>query len=513
MNATAAQPGSCLEAGRHWRWLWLLAALAVALVAVNGESLWVDEALTANEVSHASFHGIWTMLAQDRGSDLQMPLYLFHLWAWVKMFGTSEWALRAINIPWFLAAMAVCVATFEGRMRTSILLAAFLNSFVWYFLNEARPYAVQISASLMAFGALCRLAQSVNGQTANVRTPTSNLAWLSLFLFGVVSLSASSLLGMVWAMGFVMAAACIISRADLIGLLKAHRGTVALSLALLFATGAYYLWTLMVGARATGGKTDIKNIGFVAYELFGFGGLGPGRLDIRGGALGAYQPYLLPLGVYAGLLAILVVMGMTTVRRRIPGNRLICLVVAGTLPAAVLIATGCLMHFRVLDRHCAPLLVVVIWLVAAGICEAWGRGGVARAVVCAFLAMAAWSCLEIRFAERHQKDDYRDAVADAKAALARGERVWWNAGWHGAVYYQLPLGTNAANPREAFWILNASPAAPAALPAPDVVISSKPDMFDQTGAIADFLRTGPYAPAARMPAFIIWTSKTPRSQN
>src|SRR5581483_7426967 len=101
MNATAAQPGSCLKAECNRSWLWLLGALAVALVAVNGESLWVDEALTANEVSHASFRGMWTMLAQDRGSDLQMPLYLFHLWAWVKMFGTSEWALRAINIPWF----------------------------------------------------------------------------------------------------------------------------------------------------------------------------------------------------------------------------------------------------------------------------------------------------------------------------------------------------------------------------------------------------------------------------
>src|ERR1700722_5692375 len=100
MNATSAQGGSSIkDAGPAW-WLWALVGLVVCLGAVSGDSVWIDEALTAQEAVHETAGGMWQMVLHDKGSDLQMPLYIFYIWGWVKMFGAGDWALRAANIPW-----------------------------------------------------------------------------------------------------------------------------------------------------------------------------------------------------------------------------------------------------------------------------------------------------------------------------------------------------------------------------------------------------------------------------
>jgi hypothetical protein len=77
MNAPSAQGGSRIkDAGPAW-WLWALVGLVVCLVAVSGDSVWIDEALTAQEAAHETAGGMWQMVLHDKGSDLQMPLYIF----------------------------------------------------------------------------------------------------------------------------------------------------------------------------------------------------------------------------------------------------------------------------------------------------------------------------------------------------------------------------------------------------------------------------------------------------
>ena len=81
-----------------------LLSLLVGLIAINRDSFWIDEAFSAHYAVQPTVASWWHYLSGDVGSDTQMPLYMFYLWVWEKFSGSSEWALRAANIPWFLLA-------------------------------------------------------------------------------------------------------------------------------------------------------------------------------------------------------------------------------------------------------------------------------------------------------------------------------------------------------------------------------------------------------------------------
>ena len=500
-------------------WWWALAGLAVGFIAVNGQSLWVDEALTATEVSRSTLAGMWHSIAQDKGSDLQMPLYLLHLWAWVKIFGSSEWTLRSVNILWFAAGFTAWMAAFGKRGGAmAMALPLLLSSFAWYFVNEARPYAMQIGSGLMAFAAVMALGRigQMTGASRHRRAEGDELGgrtWLLVFCVGLIGLAGSSLLGMIWAGGYLLAAVIFLSPARLANLLRTCRLTIGTTAFLLLVLAGYYVWTLKIGARATGGTTDVRNLAFIIYELLGFGGLGPGRLEIRESTAGSFSPYAAPLLIYGVLLAVMGWCGWGRMWQGIGLRGAAALLLALGIPSVVLIGAGYGLHFRVLERHFAPALPLVLWIIGVGVMRWWSGGKLlSRAVVAGFLLLSLVSCLEMRFAVRHEKDDYRDAAAMAKQALARGETVWWNAGWHGAVYYDLPLSTNATA-KTALWVLNPATEQLAPLASPGVVVTSKPDMFDAQGGVGEFLRKGPYARVGNYPAFTVWRREKAKNEH
>jgi hypothetical protein len=45
------------------------------------------------------------------------------------------------------------------------------------------------------------------------------------------------------------------------------------------------------------------------------------------------------------------------------------------------------------------------------------------------------------------------------------------------------------------------------MPAPDLIIISKPDLYDGRGALKDYLSQGGYEKSATLPAFTIWARK------
>src|SRR5204863_234078 len=148
-------------------------------------SFWIDEALTAVKAMQPTFNSWWQAMAQEKASDLQMPLYMFYAWAYEKPFGSGEWALRLANLPWFLLGAVSFIRAFSSRPGaagffhndqqhadegvhapclnrtwTGTLLLSFsvlFSPFAWYYLDEARPYAMQIGAGLMIAAALFRL--------------------------------------------------------------------------------------------------------------------------------------------------------------------------------------------------------------------------------------------------------------------------------------------------------------------------------------------------------------------
>src|SRR5690242_17894545 len=90
-------------------WILLGLSLLVSFFAINNQSLWIDEALTAVKAKEPTLAGWCQAMAGEKASDLQMPLYMLYVWVCEKVFGSSEWALRSANIPWFMLGLAAFV--------------------------------------------------------------------------------------------------------------------------------------------------------------------------------------------------------------------------------------------------------------------------------------------------------------------------------------------------------------------------------------------------------------------
>jgi hypothetical protein len=201
---------------------------------------------------------------------------------------------------------------------------------------------------------------------------------------------------------------------------------------------------------------------------------------------------------YAILASIVVVTGFRAVVHFTAKRVLVAIAIASTIATVFLLAAGYQLHFRVLARHFTPIVVIWLLLCGAGIHELSHRNGKIRIVAWAFLFFSVVSCLQLRFAHRHAKDDYRGAAKLARNADAQGKKVWWNADANGASYY------GATSSKRVVVLINPVVEELRALPAPDVVIVSKPDLYDLSAGVTDYLRDGGYRKVSALPAFSIW---------
>lgn len=489
-------------AGRSaWnRTVWVLLCGA-PLLALSTQSYWIDETLTALKAAEPSLAGWWEQMVTEKMSDLQMPLYMFFVWVWAKLFGTSEWALRAANLPWFLGGLLAFASSFRGAARLLAMVCGVFSAFVWFYLDEARPYAMQLGASLLIVAALRQLG------TPPIPCPPRNL-WTWPFCAGVGILAGTSLLGVFWC-GAALAA--LLARVGLrrVGELLKAAPLAWVTLALwLGGLAAYYLWTLKVGARASSaGTTDLQNALFIGYELLGFSGLGPGRLEIRAAGLTAFHAHLAALATYGLLIGPMLGWGIATAWRA-DRRRLLWLTLVVVTTLVSLLAAGWLLHFRLLGRHCAPAFVAGLLVLVLGANEAWQRDRLwSRLMLLGFLAASLASCLAARLAVRHAKDDYRSAAAYGRAMLAAGHTVGWSADVHGAWYYDLPLAEAPGEPRRAEVFLNSSRDSLATVELPEVVIVSKPDLYDVQGALGARLCDPQFRVTRTFTAFAIWQRK------
>lgn len=485
--------------------------LAISLLAISHQSLWIDEALTAVKARQATLERWWQAMAQEKASDLQMPLYMLYVWGYEKVFGASEWALRAANLPWFVAGVAAFTVVFPPGDRRRLIAAGLTvgSPFAWYCLDEARPYAMQLGASLMVVGALGHLVRSGAWRPAPTATARPCETWpTALFGFALFVLSGSSLLGMVWAGAGLVALVVLLPRSRLLTLLRQQRRLWLAAGVGLLAFGAYYLWTLRVGARASAtATTGWRNTGFIGYELLGFSGLGPGRLELRSSSLRAFDPFWAGLTLHGLTTAIL--FGAAVRDWFKSGSaRLGVAILACSVPTAFILGTGWMAHFRVLGRHFTPCLPALLLVLVTGWAALWRSGRTwARLVLLLYCASTVWSCLALRTAPRHLKDDYRAAAAVARAALAEGRAVWWNAAEAGAQYYRLPANAESPTGRAALLLFNPPSVALERLPLPDLVIVSKPDLYDRHGAVGGYVRERGFQATKILPAFTVWERK------
>jgi hypothetical protein len=477
-------------------------SIALALLAVSSQSLWIDEANSGFKAIQPNWHSFLDLMSIERSSDIQMPGYMLALWAWAKIIGISEYGLRALNILFFLGAQAAfCFALrASAKARTFVLLAVVSSPFLCAYLDEARPYIMQFcGATLMAVAVWNTIFFSRRDAAA---------ADLVIFCLGAVILCASSLLGVVHSLffGLLLLTGLIMNR-QLKEFFSTHVVWVIIAVTglIMAGMGAYYFWTLTLGAKASPvGQTSIATLIFAIYELLGFSGFGPGRLGLREGGPRSLTPYIafLILGLIPYLLA-----GLWFAKNRlqVPRSKRIPALAIGFFLAAAFVtvaAVGLLGHFRVVGRHFMPIAPFFFIFLGLAWSKMWDSGKWRLAVFVSILVFFGGSISQ-RLAYRFAKDDYRSAAAETHLASSKRGVVWWAADKESANYYGVfPVHAGEqgsvffANSRDADYL--------ARLPVPDIVLLSKEDIYDRLGALRIYLTEHEYKITRTFPAFTVW---------
>jgi hypothetical protein len=191
-------------------------------------------------------------------------------------------------------------------------------------------------------------------------------------------------------------------------------------------------------------------------------------------------------------------------RKKLSGN-LFWPVLFLALCSATLLVLAHIAHFRILGRHFAPLIVAILFFLGFGIAESFSGAKILKIFGVLFIALNIVSCFSLRFSARHRKDNYRVAAEIAFNELAIGKTVWWNAALSGANFYHLSTRDHDTS-SAARYFMNPSADELRAAKMPDVIIVSKPDVYDQSGAISNFVAENHFEKMTNLSAFTIWHS-------
>ena len=428
--------------------------IAVGLAAITHQSLWMDEGGTAFKALMPSLGEWWQMMQRLGISDMQMPAYLFLTWAWHQLGPVSEYALRAINLPWLVIAVLAL-----SRVRWWPLVCL-TSPFVLYYVGELRPYALQIAAGAMAASALGRLIDARERQDF-----TGLHAWCGACLL----LAAISLTGAVWAAGVALGG--LVLRPEWLAKRRFWLKILPWLTAAL-AVASYYGYTLLQGYRAAAfADAGILNVFFGFYEMAGLLGIGPGRNELRAGTA-SLIPYLWIVLPAAFCIAGAWFIGIRSWIQTVPTRCVIGVACAAALPVIILTIVGSLQDFRVLGRHMSPVIPAVLLPIAAAL-AAPGKLRLPGAIL-GTLAVAAMiaSSVSLRFQERHARDDYQRATEIALSSLQQGLNVWWQADMNATRYYAYRKGGMPLV--NAIQVLESNP--PTGPMFADVIIVSRPDI-------------------------------------
>lgn len=489
-----------------------LATLVLAVGALNDQSLWFDEFGTWRLTVADSWRDWLEQLVSWPTSDAQIPLYHLYMRAWVHFFPATEMSLRAANLPWlftgFLALLTTPAPEPSRRLVLVVASAAFLHPMVWYYANEARPYAMMFAgASLAASGLLARLLDPDDRRS----TAASN----SRLMLGTTMLAATSIIGVLWSVAFLAPAAVTVFRKgrSALNLTGPNRALMVVCGVVLLPTAYQYGVTALRGITATTlHENTIQNFAFGLYEIAGFGGIGPGRDELRAAGASALAPYVVPLFLFAIVVGGTFVAGMLAYARE---NRkeLLLLVLSAAFPLAMLFMLGSVKHWRVVGRHMMPLMLFFSIFLSYGIVEFFRRGGSgfrsigAKAAAGVPMVALAVSSIQIAHLERHRREDFSGAAQMARQFLRDDDRIWWVAYSLGAEYYKLPLVDVSrcaeAGTQSPIWLDSPQRAALDSCREPQIIILGRPDTSDRTGAVRQYALDRKFRQIGRLRGFEI----------
>jgi hypothetical protein len=364
-------------------------------------------------------------------------------------------------------------------------------------MDEARPYMMQIASALLVIGFFIR----------RFADPSPSRGWLAALGIGLVLLCGSSMLGALWAGAALLL--CLIARKDL-GLRRQDWMVIGGTVVVLLAMGGYFVSTFLRDAKPTHGETNLLNLAFAAYELLGCVGLGPGREGIRLQGIAAFKAHFGALLQGATIISGFSLAGLMWAWRNLPRRAWIA-VVLWALPVVILFMLSAVSHSRLLGRHLTPVFPVFVLLAAGGIVAMleWMRRGTGFRITTAsgsvfiLFGAFAFSSYEIRLAPRHGKEDYRTAAAQAQAALDQGKSIWWCANPQGGHYYGLQISPDGED-RNAKFVRSPSREELSHVRLPDVVLLTRPDVYDEGHDLLPFLIERRWVSSASARGFVTW---------
>lgn len=135
-------------------WLFLLLSCAVVIASISlftnlNSSLRLDEAQSLWATTK-TVPGLLEYIAQD----VHVPLYFLTLHFWIKVFGTSNIALRSLSVVFFLLTLPVVykLAALNTDKKTALLSTAFfcLSPFITWYSSEARMYTLLLLSTMLS---------------------------------------------------------------------------------------------------------------------------------------------------------------------------------------------------------------------------------------------------------------------------------------------------------------------------------------------------------------------------
>jgi hypothetical protein len=145
----------------------LLLAFGLRAYRLPAQSLWYDEGVSwyLTRMSPPALT-VWT------ANDIQPPLYYYLLWLWVRLAGTSEYALRFLSIFFGVLTLPLLWVTARRLLGTrAAWLAALLltlSPLHVYYAQEARMYTLLTFLGLLSSYLLLRL---LNNPSVNLQSP------------------------------------------------------------------------------------------------------------------------------------------------------------------------------------------------------------------------------------------------------------------------------------------------------------------------------------------------------
>jgi hypothetical protein len=411
---------------------WILVAVGTMLLAlgVSGESLWIDEGYSAKLAMQPTLV-LWARtLKSILGSEPQMPGYQLYLWGWTRVFGMSEWGMRFANLPWaalFTAALAWGSERLLHVRRLWLIIC--LSPFLWFYMNEARPYAMMLGLSMATTVAVLSYAHDpVRFRLAPWWAMISLLALWSVHMLSITIVP--SMLVLLY----------LLRPVPIKTLIRQWLLPIMITMPLYLLLALYYLRTVAGGNGGNIEKPGLSNLAFAFYEFLGFGGLGPPRTDLRlHPNLHTLLPYL-PMLILGVLAFVLVGISLLLQLRRSSDHRTVFgLTVAFGVGVLVTFALAYAVHLRLLGRHLAVFPPLLAFLLIAGLRPVRNYRQQMPVFGSLLLLAAVWLCSDIkqRILPSYHKDDYRSAAALARNALVKGEPVLWVADRETANYYGL----------------------------------------------------------------------------